>query len=89
VRVETVVTPNARAFGLEYVAPYLRVWVRSPPEKGEANKELVKELSRALGCEVRILGGVKSRKKLLEHKVRRVCIIDAGSPKGGVPHFVR
>ncbi len=44
----------------------VKVRLTSPPEKGEANAELVKELSKTLGVGVRILAGHTSRRKRLE-----------------------
>ncbi len=37
----------------------------SPPREGRANQEMIRELSRLLGCEVRILRGSRSKRKLL------------------------
>ena len=43
--------------------------IKSPPERGRANAELVKILSRHFGVEssrIRIVSGLTSRKKLVE-----------------------
>jgi len=42
------------------------VEVKSAPEKGKANIELVKFMSKHLGKKVRIVSGLKSRDKVLE-----------------------
>jgi hypothetical protein len=44
----------------------LVVKVREPPEKGKANKAVIKLLSRHFGCRVRLIGGRASRLKLIE-----------------------
>lgn len=43
----------------------LRVKVCSPPHKGKANKELLKELKKAFSANVDILKGEKSNKKIV------------------------
>ncbi len=64
--VEVTVVPNSRSFSVEVRTGRIRICLRSPPENNRANLELVKELSRALGCSVRILSGTTSRRKRLE-----------------------
>ena len=46
----------------------LEVKVRSPPSKGKANKELIKEFSIITGREVEIVRGIKSPYKTLKIK---------------------
>jgi|GEM_PF-429824 len=46
----------------------LEIKVKSPPSKGKANKEIVKEFSLILGKEVEIVRGIKSRYKTLKIK---------------------
>lgn len=43
----------------------LKINIKSPPEKGKANKELIKFLSKKLNKKVRIIKGKTSRIKLL------------------------
>lgn len=43
-----------------------RVAVKSAPEKGEANLEVVKLLSKHFKMPARIISGFKSKKKLVE-----------------------
>lgn len=65
--IEVAVVPKSCAFSILVKDGKLKVRLTSPPEKGEANAELVKGLSRALGGRaVRILSGQASRKKRLE-----------------------
>ena len=39
--------------------------VKSPPIDGKANMEIIKEFKKLLGCEVMILMGISSKKKVL------------------------
>lgn len=46
----------------------LKCYLKAPPEKGKANKELVKLLAKTLGClqqDIAIVSGLSSRKKLI------------------------
>ena len=43
----------------------LIVKVRAPPEKGKANKAVVKLLSKHFNAKVRIISGEKSREKVI------------------------
>ncbi|MDO8339183.1 MAG: DUF167 domain-containing protein [Candidatus Burarchaeum sp.] len=69
--IDAVVKPSSRKFEAklgqgEGGKPLLRVSLTEPAEKNKANLELLKELSRLLGCEVRLVAGAKSKKKKLE-----------------------
>jgi uncharacterized protein (TIGR00251 family) len=65
--VEISVVTKSPKFSVSLKDGKIRIRLTSPPEKGEANAELVKELSRALGgANVRILSGHTSRRKKLE-----------------------
>ncbi len=44
----------------------LRIRLKAAPEKGEANKELLRFLSRELGAQVRLIRGATSRTKTVE-----------------------
>jgi uncharacterized protein len=47
----------------------ITVGIISDPQKGKANKELIEKISKYLGVaksNVRIISGIKSRKKLVE-----------------------
>jgi uncharacterized protein (TIGR00251 family) len=45
--------------------PAIKAQLRSPPQGGRANRELVLGLEKMLGCRVRLLTGAASRKKTL------------------------
>lgn len=54
---------------LEVVGDEITVSIKSQPEHGKANRELVKRLARHFGVSeqsVRILSGLASKKKLVE-----------------------
>jgi uncharacterized protein len=65
--VEISVVAKSPKFSVSLKDGKIKIRLTSPPEKGEANAELVKELSKALGgASVRILSGHTSRRKKLE-----------------------
>jgi uncharacterized protein len=54
---------------LQVVGNEITISIKSPPERGRANAELVQLLSAYFGVEpfrVRIVSGMKSRKKIVE-----------------------
>ncbi len=56
------VTPSAKADSLEYIDGVLKAKVTAPPEKGKANRALLKLLKPCFGaCE--IVAGHRSRRK--------------------------
>jgi len=63
---DVTVVPKSVSFSISLKDGKVKIRLTSPPEKGEANAELVKELSRALGKGVRIVSGHTSRRKRLE-----------------------
>ncbi len=59
------VRPDSPGFRLSRRADGLVMELASPAREGRANQEIMRELPRLLRCEVRILSGLKSGKKLL------------------------
>ena len=63
------VQPRARMQSVEEIGPgEYKVRVLSPPEKGEANRELLRLLADYLEVppsRLKIVGGLKSRQKLI------------------------
>ena len=59
------VRPNSGGFRLTKKRDDIVLELASPAREGRANQELLSELPRLLRCEVRIIGGLSSRKKLL------------------------
>lgn len=63
--IKVIVKPKSDKFKIEQEENNLLVHTRSPPEKGKANKELIKELSKLFGHEVYVVSGLKSREKII------------------------
>ncbi len=59
------INPNSGRFGISREDGRVRINVKSPPRKGKANAEIVKELGKLSGREAVILKGLKSRDKLI------------------------
>lgn len=60
------VIPNSKEFKIAGYNPWtnaLKIKVRGKALKGEANKELVKNLEKLLKTKIKIIAGEKSRKK--------------------------
>ena len=54
---------------IEVINDEISIGIKSKPQKGEANKELIKKLSKHFNVsqsQVRITSGEKSRKKLIQ-----------------------
>jgi uncharacterized protein (TIGR00251 family) len=64
-RVEVKAIPNAKRFAIKLEGSVLRVWLESKPEKGEANRELLRRLGEIFGS-ARLVSGEKSRRKFVE-----------------------
>ncbi len=66
-RMEVLVKPSKKRFKL-YLDDDGRLVVElmSPPTKGKANKELLQNLKKKLGCNVNLVRGQTSTIKLLE-----------------------
>ena len=64
--VEVSVIPNSRKFSISLKDGRVRIHLTSPPENNRANLELIKELSKRLDADVRILSGHTSKRKRLE-----------------------
>lgn len=43
------VVPNSKEFKLKMGSDYLKIWLKSPAEKGKANKELVNRIKHIFG----------------------------------------
>lgn len=65
---EIRVVPNAKRFSVLLKDGITKIYVAAKAENNEANAELVKKLSKALGAGVSIVKGLKSRNKVLEIK---------------------
>ncbi|MBS3141809.1 DUF167 domain-containing protein [Candidatus Woesearchaeota archaeon] len=64
-----VIKPNApqsKIIGYDAERGAYRIAVSEPAEHDKANKELVRFLTKELGCTVRLLHGLRSREKVIE-----------------------
>ncbi len=64
IRVEA--KPSSRETRVEQTGKGIVVYLTEPADKGKANMQLLKMLSRLLGAPVRLVSGATSRKKLIE-----------------------
>jgi uncharacterized protein (TIGR00251 family) len=66
--IEVKVTPRAKKSAVEKAGAKYRAWVQSAPDKGKANRELIKLMAEHFSLppsQIRIIRGEKSRNKLL------------------------
>lgn len=69
ITVQIEVSPNSGQFqitGYNEWRQTLEVKIKSPPTKGKANKEIMKEFSKLTGHHTQIISGDKSRQKTLK-----------------------
>ncbi|MEM4271267.1 MAG: DUF167 domain-containing protein [Candidatus Pacearchaeota archaeon] len=67
-KLKVIVKPNSRKseiIGFDDNKKALRISVKSPAEKGKANVELIKFVSKLLKKKVVIVSGLKSREKII------------------------
>ena len=60
------VIPNSKKTELLEKEGQLRLYLKAVPEKGKANREVVRFFKKELGLRVRILKGEKNREKVLK-----------------------
>jgi len=60
------VSTRKKQFRLNWKENVLYVEIKSNPEKGKANKEIVKELKKFFESEIKIISGFKSKEKIVE-----------------------
>ncbi|MFC1734186.1 DUF167 family protein [candidate division KSB1 bacterium] len=58
-------SPLTKVTAVDEVRNALRVDVAAPPDKGKANRELIKFFSKLLKKKVKIVHGLKSKEKIL------------------------
>ena len=63
---EIKVSTKKNVFSIRVDEEQLLIDVKSSPEKGKANLEIIKELSRLLKSEVRIVKGMTSKVKIIQ-----------------------
>ncbi len=62
------VVPNSKREELVEVEGGLKLYLKAVPEKGKANKEVIKFFKKELSLKVEIKSGEKSREKVLRVK---------------------
>jgi uncharacterized protein YggU (UPF0235/DUF167 family) len=67
--IDVVVKPGSRKFEARLEGGLLHVVLTERAEKNKANIELLKELSKLLGCPVRLISGATSKRKKLEIEI--------------------
>lgn len=68
VLVDIEVSPNSKRFeisGFNQWRNRIEIRIRQVPQKGKANREICKEMSKIFNCEVAIFKGEKSSQKTL------------------------
>jgi len=67
--VDIEVSPNSSHFTISCYNEWrdeIKINIKSVPQKGKANQELIKELSNLTNCNVEIVSGQKSKHKTLK-----------------------
>jgi len=65
IKVKLKVIPNSSRFKLDITRAYFKVYLQNPPEKGKANSELIKQLTKIFKIKIIILQGYNSKNKLV------------------------
>ena len=60
------VSTGKPTFKVELDGELLLVEIKSTPEKGKANKEIIKELKKFFKSDIKMLSGFKSKEKIIE-----------------------
>ncbi len=63
--VRVKIRPRSRSFKITPAVDHILVECKNPPEKGKANREVLKELSRLLHHRAQIVSGHRSRTKVV------------------------
>ncbi|HLC98763.1 MAG TPA: DUF167 domain-containing protein [Candidatus Nanoarchaeia archaeon] len=58
-------SPKSEITAVDEARNALRVSIKAPPDKGKANKEVIKFFSKLLKKKVEIVSGLKSKEKML------------------------
>ncbi len=77
-KIRVKISTKKPKFGFEWdpTEKVLLIDVKSSPKKGEANKEIIKELKKFFQSEVRIKTGFESKEKILEIFSRKKEILE-------------
>jgi uncharacterized protein len=64
-QIKIKVTPNAKENELKEMGKHLKLYLKAVPDKGKANKELIKFFKKEFKLNVEIKSGETSREKVL------------------------
>ncbi len=68
-KIKIKVKPRSKESKVVEADDFLKVFVKSPPEGGKANEEVIELISKYFGVKkssIRIVSGFKSREKIVE-----------------------
>jgi len=68
---EIRVIPNASKNRVKIENGVVKVYINAPPEKGKANKSLIKFLRKIVGERVEVVSGEKRRKKRIRFSITK------------------
>jgi uncharacterized protein len=60
------VSTGKTKFKIEFDGELLLVEIKNNPEKGKANKEIIKQLKKFFESDIKMLSGFKSKEKIIE-----------------------
>ena len=60
--IKVMVKPNSPKFSIH---SNNKLEVKSPPERGRANREIINNLRRITGCDIEIISGLTSKRKTI------------------------
>ena len=64
--IEISVVPKSGRFKISEKEGKIKLYLKSPAEENKANLEIIKEFEKLFGKPVRIISGLKSKKKKIE-----------------------
>lgn len=65
-KVQVLVKPNAKKSEILEESPILKIAINAPAEENKANIELIKFLTKHYKKKVKIVSGLKSKRKIIE-----------------------
>ncbi|MBW2996398.1 DUF167 domain-containing protein [Candidatus Woesearchaeota archaeon] len=64
-KLKITVKPNSPKNQIKIEDNKVKLYIKAPPEKGKANKEVIKFFSKLLKKDIKIIAGLTSRQKLI------------------------
>jgi len=91
--VDVEVSPKSKKFeviGYNEWREKIEIRIKSVPQKGKANKEIISELSNITGSQVEIISGLKSQHKTIKiHNISKSGFLDILKDKFNLEHDVK